>query len=76
MAPRIGFEFQLTRSREALRASRDSAMRILVMGDLSGRANRACENASDLPQRSIVSIDIDNFDQVLSRIGPSLKLAL
>ncbi len=49
-------------------------MRILLMGDFSGRGNRGTESAAGLGSRPILSIDVDNFDQILARIGPSLHL--
>jgi type VI secretion system protein ImpC len=76
MPGRVGFEFQFTqpRKREAIRPDEDSPMRILVMGDLSGRGNRGVADAADLAKRPVVSVDIDNFDKVLSRFAPSLDL--
>lgn len=49
-------------------------MRILVMGDFSGRANRGAEAAADLADRPIVAVDVDNFDRVMSSLAPCLHL--
>jgi type VI secretion system protein ImpC len=78
MPGRVGLEFQFTqpRRREAMRADEESPMRILVMGDLSGRGNRGAADAADLAKRAVVSVDVDNFDKVLSRFAPSLRLPL
>ena len=76
MPGRMNFEFGLARPRER-RASRprdDNPMRILVMGDFSGRVNRGVENPADLASRAPVPVDVDNFDHVLSRFAPRLEL--
>jgi type VI secretion system protein ImpC len=51
-------------------------MRILVMGDFSGRAYRGVESAADLAVRPTVALDVDNFDRVMSRLAPSVHLPL
>ena len=76
MPGRVGFEFQFTQARNSggVRPDEGSPMRILVMGDLSGRANRGVVNAADLAMRPVVSVDVDNFDEVMSRFLPALQL--
>lgn len=78
MPGRVGFEFQFTqqRKREAMNPDEESPMRILVMGDLSGRGNRGVADAADLAKRAMVPVDVDNFDKVLSRFAPRLHLPL
>ena len=49
----------------------DTAFRILVLGDFSGRANRAEPPPDRLTPHLI---DRDNFDDVLARIRPALHL--
>ena len=52
-------------------------MRILLMGDFSGRANRGLlESGSALAERPVVPVDIDNFEDVLFRFAPRLRLPL
>jgi hypothetical protein len=59
-----------SRTRAAFRRREDSAMRILVMGDFSGRGDRGVAAAADLASRPIVPVDVDSFDQALSRFAP------
>ena len=51
-------------------------MRMLVMGDFSGRANRDAEDPSDLAHRKTILVDVDNFDRVLARMAPRLQLPI
>lgn len=51
-------------------------MRILVLGDFSGRCSHREALPSAIEGRSIHRIDIDNFDDVMARIGPRLRLQL
>ncbi len=51
-------------------------MRVLLMGDFSGRQSRAIENPADLGDRLAVAVDIDNFDERLARFAPRLSLPL
>jgi type VI secretion system protein ImpC len=77
MAGRIGFEVNLGSAganRETLRRRTD-AMRILVLGDFSGRRERGTVAPSDLASRQILPVDLDNFDAVLGRLAPGLALA-
>ena len=50
-------------------------MRVLVLGDLSGRSNRRAEDATDLGTRAVHKLDLDRFDAVLSTLRPSLHLS-
>ena len=49
-------------------------MRMLVMGDFSGRSNRGITTPTDVGERPLVPIDIDVFDDVLRRLSPSLNI--
>jgi len=52
-------------------------MRILLMGDFSGRSSRGADEPGDkLAERRVYNVDIDNFSAVISRIAPHLHLAL
>lgn len=50
----------------------DSAMRILILGNFSGHGNS--KTSGELSEQSIMHIDIDNFDAIMSRIAPALHL--
>lgn len=53
----------------------DGAMRILLMGDFSGRSNRGlCETGHKLTNRRILQVDIDNIDATMTHIAPQLRL--
>jgi type VI secretion system protein ImpC len=73
------FDFQFTtpRSRAAVPADEQRPMRILVMGDFSGRDNRGLrESGSALAQRLTAAVDVDNFQKLMSRFSPQLHLPL
>src|SRR6267378_3205896 len=76
MPGRIGFDFEIKagRKRERPRPDEESAMRILLMGDLGGRASRGLEAHLDLAMRKPLPIDVDNFERVMGRIAPRLEL--
>ena len=51
----------------------DTPFRILILGDFSGRASRGiCE--PDLAGRRPVLVDRDNFEEVLEKLRPGLRL--
>lgn len=50
----------------------DSPFRILVLGDFTGRSNRKV--SSSLGGRRPILLDLDNFDDVLRDLQPSLRL--
>ena len=52
----------------------DGPMKILVLGDFSARSHRGISAAP--ADRSPLAVDIDNFDQILSRLRPQLHLHL
>jgi type VI secretion system protein ImpC len=58
------------------RPSSETPFRIAILGDFSGRANRGIFEANTIAKRSTVLVDRDNFDQVLSRSGAEIQLAL
>jgi type VI secretion system protein ImpC len=51
-------------------------MRMLVMGDFSGRRGQGMEDAARLGERHPVRVDIDDFDQRFSQFAPRLMLPL
>jgi len=77
MAGRLEMEFHLTEPKTQVgeRRGPDAPMRILVMADLSGRESRRILAPTEaLAQRPIVTIDVDNLDDVLFRFAPRLRL--
>ena len=74
MAGRTSFEFELGTAPKRPRPDDESAMRILVLGDFSARAQRGSEQRCDLAKREPAVIDVDNFDRVMARIAPRLLL--
>jgi type VI secretion system protein ImpC len=74
MAGRVEFEFA-TKTQPVYRAQRAGPMRILVLGDFGGRANRGVlEHGAGLAERPLTSIDVDNFETTLFRFAPRLHL--
>lgn len=72
MAGSLIFEFQLELpAREEEPAPPGRPMRLLVMGDFSGRAP-----AGPLARRPVHRVDLDKLDQVLARCAPALELTL
>ncbi|MBI1354973.1 MAG: hypothetical protein GC160_11550 [Acidobacteria bacterium] len=56
---------------------REDPFRILLLGDFSGRASRGADAAGPaLAQRRPLAVDRDNFDAVLARLRPGVKLGL
>jgi type VI secretion system protein ImpC len=51
-------------------------MRILILGDFSGKSSQRLAARQEFGERVIYSIDIDNFDTVMARIAPRLRLRL
>jgi len=75
MPGRLEFGVQFGSSRKTSSGPRDESapLRILVMGDFSGRKTRSGSDPSTLGLRSIAPIDIDEFDKVLKRIAPAVE---
>lgn len=76
MASRVGFAIGLGPTREGERTVRESGepLRILALGDFSGRCGRLLREAARLADRPALRIDIDNFDAVFDRLAPTLRL--
>ena len=73
---RVEFEYSTqTKTKPVYRSEPAGPMRILILGDFSGRTNRGLTEAGDaLAERPVVSIDVDNFDDTLFRFAPRLHL--
>lgn len=76
MTASLNFAFNLGAASTAAHTDPQRPMRILVMGDFSGRASRARDDAAGLATRAARRIDIDNLDQAPGRLGCVLQLAL
>ena len=69
------FEFAQPQTQPAYRATGEGPMRILLMGDFSGRSNRGVlGHGDDLAARPTVPVDVDNLDDVLTGYAPRLHL--
>jgi type VI secretion system protein ImpC len=53
----------------------DTPFRVLICGDFSGRTNRGVFEPG-APARRAIAIDRDNFDEVLKKLRPELRIAL
>lgn len=79
MAGRLQFDFTFSNSQQdpPARQTSNRAMRILLMGDFSGRGNRGLHDSGDkLAEHTIVNVDIDNFNDRLARFAPQLHLPI
>ena len=74
MPGRIDLEFTLGTSTGARQQAKPlgERMRILVIGDFSGRGSRGIADAASIASRPILRVDIDTFDATLRALGPAL----
>ncbi|MBL1265342.1 type VI secretion system contractile sheath domain-containing protein [Methylomicrobium sp. RS1] len=75
MTERFDFSFNWAEPKPVSdpRRLEEGAMRILILGDFSGRG--LSENRSQAGEKHpVVQVDIDNFDRVMSEIAPQLHL--
>jgi len=70
----FSFDFAREQPRQARRNNPEQAMRILLLGDFSGRKNRGLSNQDDLLNRQVYKVDVDNVAAVMARIAPGLTL--
>jgi predicted component of type VI protein secretion system len=55
----------------------ETPFHILVLGDFSGRANRGRdETDARIANRRAVLVDRDNFEEVMARLGATIRLPL
>lgn len=76
MPGRVSFEVVLGAASGPARRTpiRDGTMRVLVLGDFSGRGNRGAVSPGNLGERPVLPLDIDAFDATFRRLAPSLVL--
>lgn len=58
------------------RRSQDAPFRILLLADLSGRAQRNMEDATDLASRPCMRVDVDAYDSVLMKYAPRINWSI
>ncbi len=72
----LNFEFSFSKLKQEPISHSDQPMRILILGDFSGRGQRGQEEASTLSTRQIRNIDIDNFEQTMSRMAIAIRVCI
>ncbi len=70
----FGFQFSNAGASAARRKDPDRPLRMLLVGDFSGRGERSDASVKALGDRSPVRVDVDNFEAVLKRFAPRLAL--
>ncbi|MCO8120422.1 type VI secretion system contractile sheath large subunit [Stieleria sp. TO1_6] len=65
--------FQFGRAPAGAPRDRQLPLRILVIGNFSGRSGQTAEPFAERP---LLRIDIDNFEQVLAKINPQIQIPL
>jgi type VI secretion system protein ImpC len=79
MSQRLQYDFTFSRSQKDPSAEQCSngAMRILLMGDFSGRSNCGINEPGDkLAERAIAAVDFDNFNETMARFAPQLRIPI
>ena len=72
-ATEFTFSFARHQPKPAVKRRLAGPMRILVLGDFSGRSLQASiEGGDGLAGRSIMAVDVDNFETVMSRVAPQI----
>ena len=70
----FGLDFQFKPDNlSASRRSGEKRFRILLLADLSGRAQRGIQDASDLGARPCLRVDLDEFDSILMKYAPRIE---
>jgi type VI secretion system ImpC/EvpB family protein len=76
MPTRLDLDFETITRRPAPRRRVDGApMRILLLGDFSGRAARGLHDPAGLAGRAPLRVDLDNLDSVVARLAPVVEHA-
>lgn len=71
----LEFNFQ-SQPQTAAVEYRENPLRILVLGDFSGRDNREAYDVEGLADRPVVAVDVDNVEDLLYRFAPRLHLPI
>lgn len=73
MSDQLRYAFQFGTAPAARPRDPDQPLRILVMGDFSGRGSAGIE---DRPSSKPRRVDVDNFDSLLSSLKPTFRVPL
>jgi len=73
MPGHLEFDVRFHPDDNAGRRETDAPMRMLLLGDFSGRGRRDGTEAPE-PQWTPVAVDLDNFDTIMAGLRPSLEL--
>jgi type VI secretion system protein ImpC len=74
MGVEVNIDTNASAKSKASQISPNSPFCIAILGDFSGRANRAQLEPETLSSRRLIEIDRDNFEEVMARLNISLKL--
>ena len=74
MSNRWEFDVGTGRSAVPQRRRAGSPMRLLLLGDFSGRSSRGISDPAKLAERPLHRVDLDNVEHVLARVAPQLPL--
>lgn len=74
MPARLDFSVGIGTPGSTPRRSARDPMRLLLLGDFSGRGPRGTQDAASLAQRKLHRLDLDTLDQVFERLAPAVTL--
>ena len=72
MPARLEFDLRLNRPEAPRRRPEGNPMRLLLLGNFSGRAAWVADDAAAEPHWVLHRVDIDNLDEVVRRIAPQV----
>lgn len=75
MPGRISFDMNLGTAPRGRGRARHDVLRVLVLGDFSGRSDPESGATPHLAARAVRSVDLDTFDDVLRGMAPRLRFA-
>ncbi len=70
------FEFSFSKLKQAPIVHSEQPMRMLILGDFSGRGQRGQEDVSTLQMRPTLKVDIDNFEHTMARMAIGMRLSI
>lgn len=76
MPGRIEFTFNPRQGGARPRPDADAPMRLLILGDFSGRAGAKERSMPPLAQRPLLSLDHQSVDDLMDRVRPMIRLPL
>ena len=72
MPARLEFDLRFNRPEAPRRRREGNPMRLLLLGNFSGRAAWVADDAAAEPHWALHRVDIDNLDEVVRRIAPQV----